>query len=353
MEKGKTKLKKMETTSVDLVRRGANQKADIMFYKSADHQEEIPQGLWKSIQDTVTNWWNGENENHEKEFNITKASYMDAIDYSIDSILKDDTLDSVAKASLAEESIYQFADALMSEVAKTVGAYKAVEEPQGDDYDLEEETLDDVGKSLSESETDGQNVTKNSEEGERNMKIDKSRFSPEELSQYEALIAKGMVEEETEKEFPPKKVAAEGAVEEELHPEVKKALEELAEMKKNYEMKELHDVAKKYSILGKDENEMVEKLYSMKKSGQEVYDNFVAVLDEQVSMVEKSGMFQEIGKSGHGYTVGGDTVSKIEAVATEIQKSAPEMSRAEAVMKAWDQHPELLAEYEREYQGGK
>lgn len=355
MAKGKTKLKKLDMTSVDLVRRGANQKADIMLYKSAE--DDIPQGLWKSIHEAVASWWNGEqNESHEKEFNVTKASYMDAIDYSIDSIIKDDTLDSVTKAEMAAESINQFAEALMSEVAKAVGAYEAVEDPLTGESGPEEQTLDGVEKNAPESNFSGHFLTEYLEEGESDMKIDKSRFEPEELAQYEALIAKGLVEEE--ENLPPKKKKAEEEIPEEemeksIHPEVAKALAEVEEMKKSFEMRELHEVAKKYSVLGKEEDKLVETLYSMKKSSPENYNSYIAVLDEQVSMVEKSGIFTEIGKSGHGYVPGGDVVGKIEAIASDIQKSAPEMSRAEAVMKAWDQHPELLEEYEKDYKGGK
>lgn len=37
-----TKLKKMHLTSVDLVRAGANQEADICLYKSAEHEHGTP-----------------------------------------------------------------------------------------------------------------------------------------------------------------------------------------------------------------------------------------------------------------------------------------------------------------------
>ena len=170
------------------------------------------------------------------------------------------------------------------------------------------------------------------------MKIDKSRFTPEELQSYEALIAKGMVEDD--------------AVATEDHAEIKKALEsalaEMEEFKKTAEMNELKDVAKKYAVLGKKEDELAQTFYTMKKSGADIYENYVAVLDQSLAMVEKGGMFEEIGKSSRG-VAGGDAQAKIDTVASEIQKADPSLSRVQAIAKAWEQHPELVAEYENEY----
>lgn len=366
MAKQKTKLKKLDMSSVDFVRRGANQKADIKLYKSAE--EDIPQGLMKSIQDTVRAWWNG-NQDRMNEFNIQKSAFMDAIDFSLDSIVSDDTMDDVAKAEMAEESLMQFVEAMRAEVMKAIGAYKAPEAALSDEKGREEQTLDGVDKSAGEDNPEGQDLTENYEEGETKMKIDKSRFTPEELTTYQALIAKGLVEEddpememdpeeemdeeeEMDKACVPKKMdkGCKTKKSADLHPEVKKALEELETMKKSMEMKELHDVAKKYSVLGKKEDELAETLYSMKKSSPEAYDSYVALLDEQVDMVEKSGLFTEIGKSSRGTGASGsDAVSKINACATEIQKADPTLNRYEAIAKAWDNHPELLAEYEEEY----
>lgn len=347
---GKTKLKKLDMTSVDLVRRGANQKADICLRKSAD-EDNIPQGLWKSIQDAVSAWWSGEQDKDPmKEFNITKSSFIDALEYSMESIMNDDTMDSIAKAEMAEESINQFSEALFGEVMKTIGVYKATDGPDNDETYQEEESLDNPGEKASEDESEGQKATQNLEEGEREMKIDKSRFTPEELDQYNALIAKGVVEEE--EELPPVE-DEEDEGEEEMHPEVKKALADVEEMRKNFEMKELQEVAKKYSVLGKKEEELANTLYAMKKSSPENYNSYIALLDEQVGMVEKSGLFEEVGKSGHGFAPGGDVESKIGSIASDIQKADPNMSRYEAINKAWEQNPELLAQYEEKLYGGR
>ena len=190
------------------------------------------------------------------------------------------------------------------------------------------------------------------------MKIDKSRFDAAELAQWNALIAKGMVnpeagEEEMEDEkppFPPKKPAQKSEEEcnKSADPALAAALEELATLKKSYEMGEMLKVAKKYAPLGKKEDELANTLYEMKKSNEANYNAYIAVLDESLGMVEKSGMFAEIGKSAGGYSANG-AVAKAEAKAHEIMKSNPNIDYDTAIAKAWDD-PALMAEYDAEFE---
>lgn len=194
------------------------------------------------------------------------------------------------------------------------------------------------------------------------MKIYKSNFSAEELAQWEALVAKGAVAPEEaqeemegyEPEFPPKKPAKKAEVEDmekSASPEIKAALEELQELKKSIEMKDMTEIAKKYAPLGKKEDELAQTLYDMKKSNEANYNAYVAILDESLAMVQKSGLFTEVGKSAGGYSTAGGAVAKVEAAANEIMKSDATMTREEAVAKAWIDHPELVREYEAEYKG--
>ena len=197
------------------------------------------------------------------------------------------------------------------------------------------------------------------------LKIDKSVFSAEELAQYEALIAKATVdpeaaEEEVEDEkppVPPKKTEkaevddvedTKKSAPEEMAPEIKKALEEVAELKKSMEMAQMAEVAKKYAPLGKEG--LAQTLYDMKKSNEANYNAYITVLDEHLALVEKSGLFAEIGKSAGGQSTGG-VESKIDAKAAEIMKADPNMDYDTAVCKAWEQNPDLLAEYDQEYHG--
>lgn len=203
--------------------------------------------------------------------------------------------------------------------------------------------------------------------------IDKSVFSAEELEQYEALIAKALVDpeaaqEKTEEVVPPvvpEKKPEEKEEVEEAMAETKKsapavqatsaALEavqkELAEFKKSVELQKFTELAKKYAPLGKKEDELGQTLYNLKKSDETSYNAFVGVLDEHLDLVEKSGVFAEIGKSGHGGNAVGGAEAKAEAKAREIMKSNHDMEFEEALAKAWEENPELMDEYDTEYFG--
>ena len=192
------------------------------------------------------------------------------------------------------------------------------------------------------------------------MRIDKSVFTAEERAQYEALIAKAKVdpeaaEEEMEDEKPDVPFKKEPAYEEtemekSASPELKAALERLSTLEKSIKMKEFSDIAKKYAALGENEEELAKTLYEMKKSNEANYDAYIGILDKSLGLVEKSGLFTEIGKSaGNGSTANG-AVAKAEAKAAEIMKSNPEMGYDAAIAKAW-QDPAILAEYDAEYHG--
>lgn len=202
-----------------------------------------------------------------------------------------------------------------------------------------------------------------------NIRIDKSLFTEDERKQYEALIAKASVdaEEEVKEEkvdFPegkkkrPIEVEFEEEDEEEeipmdkackksADPQLAKAMARLETLEKSIEMKEFTEIAKKYAPLGEDETELAKTLYDMKKSNEGNYNAYISVLDKSLGLVEKSGIFTEIGKSASG--MGSNTVGKIEAVANDIMKSDTNITREQAIAKAWETHPELIAEYDKEY----
>lgn len=195
------------------------------------------------------------------------------------------------------------------------------------------------------------------------IKIDKSVFSAEELDTYNALIAKASVnpeeaQEEMKTEIPsdePKKKTTEKAEVETMEeakksvaaPGMEAALERLEKLEKSIEMKEFSEIAKKYAPLGENEEDLAKSLYEMKKSSEDSYHAYIAVLDKSLGLVEKTGVFAEIGKSASG--TAGSTVEKIEAAADEIMKSDAGLSREQAIAKAWIDHPELVAEYDAEY----
>lgn len=85
-------------------------------------------------------------------------------------------------------------------------------------------------------------------------------------------------------------------------------------------------------------------------AGGTAYNDMIGVLDANLEAVQKSGAFSEIGKRGgdHSHTTTGadDAWSQIEKRAEEIRKSAPTMGYYEAIDQACQQNPELVHEYE-------
>lgn len=191
--------------------------------------------------------------------------------------------------------------------------------------------------------------------------LDKRLFTAEELAQYETLVAKASVDpeaaqQEMEGEEPPaapeKNTEKEEVEEMEKSntpaPELQAALDELAGLKKSFEMKEMTEVAKKYAPLGKKEDELAKTLYDMKKSNEANYNAYISILDESLGLVEKSGLFAEIGKSAGGQGTANSAVEKAQAKAKDIMKADPNMDYTTAIAKAWED-PELMDEYDAEY----
>ena len=116
------------------------------------------------------------------------------------------------------------------------------------------------------------------------------------------------------------------------------------------EKQEMTEIAKKYAILGEKPEELGEKLYNLKKSDETMYNTCIAMLDGQVALIEKSGLFSEVGKSDRGLSTAGGAVAKAEAKAQEIRKADPTLSYEAAIAKAWED-PVLMAEYDAEYSG--
>ena len=117
-----TKLKKMKLTSVDLVRAGANQEADICLFKSADPPEatESPTEPEKNIFKRFIHWLRenpteAENEPHDhiekgEETPDLELIYKSALAESLHSIMQDNTLTDIEKKDMAEESLRQYSD---------------------------------------------------------------------------------------------------------------------------------------------------------------------------------------------------------------------------------------------------
>lgn len=305
----------MKLNSVDFVRRGANPAADIALYKSADHVDDMDymDDIAKAEQDLTL--------------------FTEVLGESFSSIMKDDTLDQDEKLGMIAKSVSEFTDTL-------------------DDYLT---SSFDIGKSYDPQyfmrKGDANNMT-NLEEIMAN--VNKSLLTPNELSTLEALIAKATETEEEPTAGRAGKVDPAGNQEEaekgEIPPEVKKALEEVENLKKSLEMQALEEVAKKYEVLGKKAKDEAQTLYDLKKSGETNYNAYVAALDAQVEMVEKSGLFAEIGKSGsYNYTslAKSEPETKVDTIAKKYMESDPTLDYNSAVAKAWEDNPDLMDAYEQ------
>ena len=78
----------------------------------------------------------------------------------------------------------------------------------------------------------------------------------------------------------------------------------------------------------------------------------IGILDRNIAMVEKSGVFSEIGKSfsnsSAAYIKKSAAESKIDTIAKGYMEKDSALTYNAALAKAWEDHPELLDEYEVE-----
>lgn len=186
------------------------------------------------------------------------------------------------------------------------------------------------------------------------MTIDKSRFSPQELAQYEALIARARVPDDDTTEFTryfhtrqPDNASSTDQTQP-LIAALSSALERLKRLELLMERKELAAIAQKYAPLGENEEELIATLSRLKQTDENSYRTYLSALDKSLNFARKSGLFSEIGKNNQSYG-GGSIADKIQAEAAELQRADPKLSRADAVARAWENHPEWIAEYDAQY----
>ena len=133
-----------------------------------------------------------------------------------------------------------------------------------------------------------------------------------------------------------------------LSPAVKAELEALRKFRSDAEDNAIREVAKRYAIIGKTEEELFPVLKNMKAAGGTAYEDTIAMLDKAVDTIEKSAVFTEIGKSGsHGATTDGAAWAKAESQAAEIMKSK-NVTKAQALDEVFQNDPALAAECEKE-----
>ncbi len=415
-----TRLKGLEVTKVDFVDAGDNKRADVLLFKHKDglleHQQPLEHeagapGILKRLLTWIAKAAGAPAEEldaalaavekdattfDEKLVQRQRRQAADEIwDYcwmlndSLCSIFWDDEVPDGDKGAKMETSVDEFVVAVKAAIPKWVeGTLSRIAKEQvaitPERLELAKRTYERLGELIAKAESeapagetetppgDGEEKTIDKEGVLEDMKIDKSKLTPEEVAALEAIEKKAGIPDEppaggdtplmpasvpepapTAKAAtvpaPAAPVADDGGedIYKGLHPTVRAELECLRKQVDAAEERELQEVAKKYEIIGKKAEELVPLLKSLKAAGGDAYAQMITVLDASVAAVEKSGLFTEIGKSGGAGASGADSAwTQIEKHAEAIQKAAPTMTWAEAVDKACEQHPDLVHEYE-------
>ncbi len=384
-EKKPTVLRNLNIKSVSVVDQGANQHAHIKLAKRAEeepeteNQQEQPVGndtaFFARLGQAIAKMFRigpKEDEEIEKEAKTfasidgARKTYeriyriSDALGDSLRSIVCDEDLTDEQKAAMIVQTAEQAASAIKTDIAglfngTTVEKAKPEKgdegegkEPDGEDEETEEKPDEEEPADKKAAE---KNVAKtNQQEGETDMKFNTEAMTPEERAQLEDLQKRFGVEEETTTPAAAPAATNDNAESDDiykgLHPAVKAEMESLRKFREEAEEREIMEVAKRYTIIGKKPEELAPVLKSLKAAGGTAFNDMIAMLDSTKDAVEKSGVFGEIGKRGNGGNSSEDAWAQIEAAADEIAKSDVNLTRAEAIEKACTVHPELVRDYE-------
>lgn len=323
-----------------------------------------------------------------------------ALQSSLCSILNDEELDSESAAAAMQESLGEFQAVVQEAIVgwsggRASGIVKKHEEISEAELEVMKaaasrlnESIEKAQKKDGKKEESWEEKTNNNETpkgDEEEMKIDKSKLTPAEQAFLESIEKRygetgtegqdsgtegqnfGTLGTGVEKasgtaqptsataksvqagnvESPAQQADETDNIYKGLHPAVAAELESLKKFKQEAEDRELSQVAKKYAIIGKKEEELVPMFKSLKAAGGTAYNDMIAVLNQAVDTVEKSGAFSEIGKSGHGGS-GNAAEAKISGIAKSYMEKDPALSYHAAVAKAWEDNPDILGEYEEE-----
>ena len=387
------KLKNIHLTKVDFVDEGANQRADIKLTKRNDETapsgnpetDEFSQGLLSSVASAITKFL--------KKGSVEKATSFDeqihaasvenineeiwqvlyALRSAFNSAVCDIELDTATKASAMTESLSQFNEAMQEYIPKwcsgqTAVVKKALEDPDEAELAIMKKDHESLGEAI-------EKAYKTKGELEDMLKIDKSKMTPEERTAYDEMIKKYAVEiddepqGEVQKDNTKKADPEEDEVIEEGEKKTKKSRSaeqdpsaegvellkgvisdlknEIASLKDTALTNELMTVAKKYELLGKKPEEIVDSLKKAKQAG--VYDELIDAYDSALAAQEASGIFGEIGKSRSGAqgSDGAEAIAKANVKVAELMKSNPNLTEAQALDQILLNDAELRKEFDQ------
>lgn len=377
--KGKTKLEDLEVKKIDAVDIGADQKANILIKKRGGAEE--PKGNFfkrffnafcdslgvnsedvrKSMEDEATSFDDVMNEKKIYDVRDQIWNACNSLEQSIVSILFDKECED--KQAAIAQSIDQFKafsdDASKSWIKLERAATDKEDTVVADDFEIAKM------QEVIEKSCDPETINKEKETEvvkENNMAFDISNMTEEEKKEALKALQADASKESTEKRF------NSGAGEDQIQEAVNKAMSNAMEdVTKNFsdmmakimepiqkraeeaEQKSLEEVAKKYELLGTKAEDLVPVLKSMKETSDEAYNNFIASMDNNLAVIQKSGLFEEIGKSGGAHTGNNDTegAAKMNAKVAEIKKSMPNLTDAQAQDIVMQNDPELRAMFDK------
>ena len=384
-----TKLKDLKLTSVDFCQQGANPDAFIRLAKSKDGtQPQDTRPAFERAVDLLKSAFHVEPESPDvKKDAQTFADIKnnqdareklwqcnDAFDSSIRSILQDNEMEDSAKHELMLQSLSQFTEAMTANID---GLYTAapdgVSKEKGDENTMDEKEFDLSGMTADEQNTFKALLTKSmpkepaatdnggvpSEEGEPSEAEKKKGGGAKATA---STAAKKQVTDFLNDRYPTTtqpQAETKKSVEEVLPPAVQAAIDRMNGLSDKLEksLKQQDDnaelqVAKKYEVLG-DTAEIAKALGQARAAGESAYNAYVSAMDKALEVTKKSDslLFGEVGKSASG---GASTVvGKAEDIAKSIRDKDPKLTIQQSMAKAFEQHPELEAEYEKNYEGGK
>lgn len=366
--KGKTKLSDLEVKKIDAVDIGADQKANILIKKRGGVEEPKEnffkrffkgfcdslglnsEEVRKSMEDEATSFDDVMNEKKIYDVRDQIWNACNSLEQSIVSILLDKECED--KQAAIAQSIEQFKafsdDASKSWIKLERAATDKEDTVVADDFEIAKM------QEVIEKSCDPETINK--EEKENNMAFDISNMTEEEKK--EALKALQDDAKANKEDAKKNSGSGEDQIQEAVNKAMSNAMEDVTKRftsmmdkimepiqkrAEEAEQKSLEEVAKKYELLGTKAEDLVPVLKSMKETSDEAYNNFITSMDNNLAVIQKSGLFEEIGKSGGAHTGNNDTegVAKMNAKVAEIKKSMPNLTDAQAQDIVMQNDPEL------------
>lgn len=295
--------------------------------------------------------------------------YISALQQSIRSILQDPS--ATDKEALIRGSLDQFVAAVeaavpnwlagaVNKVGRKISAERLARLKQAWEAlgaVIREAEGGDEPAGADQGSNDNQGVAKGADD-EVSVTLDKSKL-PEDVRQHVEQLEKRVAELEQEL-AKAKGQPAEDDILKNLPEPIRKRLEEAERRAREAEevakaerearlQREYLEKARAYSNVGKPED-----LAAMLRQAYEVSEEYgkqlEATLKAANERIAQGALFAEVGKSGSG-PVAGSAEAEIEAKAQEMVSKGLAKSKAEAVVKVLEQHPDLAKRYHQERNG--